>query len=212
MPQPLPHKPGDRTTGDHESLAKRPECALLIAQVAAAWAWLENALGQMFRLTTAKISVENDVTKFAPNPIALASFTALESLSARLSVIETSLELVLPKVVPDFTILARSIRRCAKGRNTVVHSCWGINARFPDDMIRMPVFGPQERWTITDFKNVLERIDRQSAEIMQFLTRCSILAREELQKEPANSKPAPRASKSAPPTQARTKRKHPHRS
>lgn len=170
MPQPIRHRPGDRTEGGYEQLAKRPECALRIAQVASAWAWLELHLSDMFSLGTGSIArKESGTTIWKTNRIARASFHALDSLNARLRIIEASLEIVAPEKVASFNEIAADVRRCATGRNKVVHSCWSISDRYPDDVVRTPALGGHELWTAKDFQNIIEQIEAQSIQILMFL-------------------------------------------
>jgi hypothetical protein len=184
MPQPLRSRPGDRTEGGHEQLAKRPECAILIAQVACAWALLEDNLGSMFSLATGTLERTTEghlITK--GNRLATAAFHALESINARLSVIEASLELELPSAVAPFNALAADIRKCAKNRNKIVHSSWHTSDRYPADLIRAPHFGVMERWTARDLKSVIGQIDDQSDKIFDFISSCVALKKERHQEQ-----------------------------
>jgi hypothetical protein len=152
--------------GGHAQLAKRLECALLIAQVTDAWAWLEFYLGSMFAVATGTPErQENGNVIIRHNRVARAAFNELESLNARLRIIEGSLEAVLPQAVVTFQSLAKDIRRCAKNRNNVVHSRWSTVARYPRDLINQD----DERWTPEDFSNVIKRIDEHSTRIIMFL-------------------------------------------
>lgn len=75
----------------------------------------------MFSLATGTDGMTTDGHHITTgNRIATAVFGALESINARLSVIEASLEMELPSAVAAFNTLAIEIRKCAKGRNKVV--------------------------------------------------------------------------------------------
>ena len=187
MPQPLTPHQQDGTTGSATSLAERPECAALIGLVANAWAWLEYQLGDLFEIATAEIYRSDGHIIRRVSPIAIASFGTLESLSARLGVIEAALELMLPKAVPGFASLTAQIRSCARGRNQVVHSGWGVNEKFPRHVIRMPKGGvdPYIKWTPKDFQREIDQILAQSALIGAFKMECMILMREKLPLEPS---------------------------
>ncbi|MBN8532349.1 MAG: hypothetical protein J0L97_10905 [Alphaproteobacteria bacterium] len=168
MPQPLRGRLSEGTTQGSHVLRARLNCAALIGILVAEWASLEDNLTFMFGIATADI-VREPSPSFIFHPVAMAVMSTLDSLNARLNVISTSLEKILPQDQQnEFDTLATSIRKLARSRNLVVHGQWGINARYPNEIILIENRENYILYNEIDFNDIIDRIIRKSGDILQF--------------------------------------------
>ena len=126
----------------------------------------------MYSVATAKVEIAGDNVRFVSEPTAVAAMSALESLSARLDVIENALKRVLRGLSAEFETLRIAIRKCASGRNEVVHANWGVSPRYPADAIRIVEGIRYIKYTQRDFEDIVHRIIAQAGDIATFKVKC----------------------------------------
>src|SRR5688500_909608 len=110
MPQPLTPRQSEGTYWNVDTLAERPECALGVARVASAWAFLEFELAHVFMQATGEFELRDDgAVELVGQPLAVAALSPLESLTAKLDVIAAGLLAYLPGMSADFDQLRTGI-------------------------------------------------------------------------------------------------------
>jgi hypothetical protein len=132
--------------------------------VAAEWAALEEHLISalafgLFAMTNAQA-----------HKVAKTALYALDSQSARLSVIEALLEQRVAPELHRFFVdtLKHEIRKRAKERNNVVHANWGIAREFPNDVILVSPENEHQRYSLKDFEDITDRIIATSNQVGTF--------------------------------------------
>lgn len=184
MPQPLTDRQREkaRISWGFDSLQKRPDCALGVAKVASAWAFLEFELVAMFFSATGDWDIgEDGEAEGTGHPLAVAALGSLESTSAKLDVIAAGIESYVPSLSVDFEQLKIGIRQCAKERNKVVHAVWGTSEKYPRDVIRVVTFDDAFiKYTPRDFDSITKRIKTQVDRVSEFHDDCGWARKSEL--------------------------------
>lgn len=189
MPQPFAKKDGETVSHGTRLLTTRPQCATKIAVVAAAWAYLESELAETFGQITGEAKDAPHGRMFRPNRVAIASLRALESLNARISIVQAALAFHLPSEIQEkFAKIAMQLRRCAHSRNDVIHASWATTDKYPNDVLqseRTPQ-GSFEyvRYTEADFDQITERIESEIATLHAFTDECFAVLKERPPKPP----------------------------
>jgi hypothetical protein len=173
VPHPYVPREGANLETGHRILERRPACAVKIATVAAAWAEVEFHLAMLLgHATTAEMRTVGGgefalATITKANPISIAAMEALESLSARLNVIQAVLAVsVSPDRCKEFDALAPTVRSAAVLRNRVVHARWYITDSYLDDVLavtadpnRFDRYTPKNLdWTIDQIFDVRRKV------------------------------------------------------
>jgi hypothetical protein len=126
MPQLL--KPSTPMEFRADSVRERPELAVYIAEVAAAWVEVEVSLGLLLAVilnTEARTGV--------------SIFLALTGSAAQEAALSAAAEARLPtELSSEFASLRSEYRTRAGERNRVVHGFWGVSPKFPDALIYCP--------------------------------------------------------------------------
>ena len=127
MPQPLKRwlPEIDFTTA---ALAQRPDLAVRIAQVSAAWAEIQVSLGHLLAIilhTEAGTGV--------------SMYLALTGSAAQEHVLSAAAETKLPKgFKSEFATLLKMVRARSKERNDIVHGLWSVHPKKADALINCP--------------------------------------------------------------------------
>lgn len=174
MPQPLSENQHEGTYWRHDSLEERPACAAGVAKVASAWAFLEFSLIMMFYQATGDPERdESGEVELIGHQLAFSALSALESTTAKLDVIAAGIASYLPEKSASFDELRNGIRSCARERNRIVHAVWGVNKKYPDDIIRVETFDDKFiKYTPQDFETVAQRIKEQVDAVSAFDAAC----------------------------------------
>jgi hypothetical protein len=161
-----------------QTVAKRPECAIGIAVVAAEWAALERKLAEgvgasLFMWKRGEIAAEL-VTRNVLNSI--------DSLNSRMDIIDRLLTIHVSRELREqfSTTLRPEIRRRAGERATVVHGNWAICDKFPSDLILHPSSGDDLRYTAKCFQQITNRITATTRQAAKFIE----LIRDEMADKP----------------------------
>lgn len=174
MPQPLTEHQSEGTYWGHESLQERPACAVGLAKVASAWAFLEYSMIMMFFQATGDLEREDHgEPELVGHQLAVSALGALESTTAKLDVIAAGIAAYLPEMSAPFEQLRNGIRSCARERNRIVHAVWGINNKYPEHVIRVETFEDKfVKYTPQDFDTVAQRIKEQVDAVTAFDAAC----------------------------------------
>jgi hypothetical protein len=126
MPQPL--RQWVPTDFSNEVLTNRPDLAVGIARVSAAWTYLETEIGLLVAIaldTEARVGV--------------AMYLALTGSAAQDRVLAAMVQLKLTEPMQvEFLDFLSEIRTRASERNNIVHALWGVSDKLPDALINCP--------------------------------------------------------------------------
>ena len=150
MPQPLRGKHSGAVFNPNP-IKDRPEAAAAMANSLAAWNLFEWDLVDAYSVAMGFYLPGIQGWEPANHPLAFQIFDALSGLNPRLELLERCVAFVAPDLAPSFTAMRPTIRRMAGKRAEIAHGKWGINDRFPSDLILCPTYGPMTRWTVGDF-------------------------------------------------------------
>lgn len=150
MPQPLPPKYRG-AVHEPNPIKGRPEAAAALGNALAAWNHFERDL--VITYSIAMGFYLPGIKGWSPttHPLAFQIFDTLAGLGARLDLLERCVDLVAKPAAPQLAALRPEIRRIAGKRAEIAHAWWGVNERYPKDLIMIPQFGDMTRWTPKDF-------------------------------------------------------------
>lgn len=156
MPQPLPPKHSGATY-EPNPIKARPEAAAAMANALAAWNLFEWELGIAY--SVAMGFYLPGIKGWSPpnHPLAFQIFDTLSGLGARLDLLEKCVELVAPSVAPDLAALRDRIRKLAGKRADIAHGRWGVNDKYPNDIILSQHAKRMTRWNTKDFDQCAEQ-------------------------------------------------------
>jgi hypothetical protein len=172
MPQPLRRNKNFDFLFPWNDPTERAECAIQMTGVIVAWTGLEEELAALLGAATGDFREEQDGGHSGTsNPITAAALGAIDSLHARLAVVNAVWEAVaLPSGLrSEFETLSKDIRKAAGWRNLVAHTGWMITKPFPNDVIH-----PQDqmRYSSKDFEEMRGRIREIHRNIAGFSSKC----------------------------------------
>jgi hypothetical protein len=154
-----------------EAILQRPALAIKVAAVSAAWSMVEHDLEFFYAFLMSKWTDEVPDNEFVPtHPVALLTFSTLQTLNAKLDLLRSLGEWALTSDQASHLrdVLIPRIRARAKERNIVAHGVWGVDAGLPDRLILIKTFGSNSAYNEADFDAIRTRITTVLSEIRQF--------------------------------------------
>lgn len=115
--------------GDQTKMARRPKCAIKIAECIGEWTEIETCLGQLLGL----------VLHASPRA-ALDIFSSLENRSAQMRILSAAVECEVDQEKKDLfaVLMSLYIRPSMKERDRLAHWCWGHTEELPEDLLLAP--------------------------------------------------------------------------
>lgn len=126
MAQPLTRvKPDARIQTHWSCMAHRPELALLVVQILAAWSHTENTLGRVLAACL-----------HADSSAGVAMYLSLSGGEARRSALEAAASNSLDDhTLEIFRLTMKSIKPVRERRNQLAHGLWGMSPDLPDALL-----------------------------------------------------------------------------
>lgn len=164
MPQPFRPKKDEMRLGGARGVEQRPEHAVKIAAIAAAWTRIEHQMAQMFGSVTGDTRMTApDTVSHLGNNAAMAALGAIQSLPTRISVFRAATQTILSETESaEFEKLISELRSRAGERNDVIHGDWIVVDRLPKHLLlNVSTAKTPDRYlqyTVADLEQIIVRI------------------------------------------------------
>jgi hypothetical protein len=148
-------------------MRNRPAAAIALADAVAAWNLFEWDLAVAYSVAMGFYLPGIQGWEPPNHPMAFDIMDTIAGLGSRLDLMETALKRVAPHLLGDFAALRPDVRREAGRRAEIAHGRWGINERYPDDLILQSQEG-FTRWAARDFEDRAARFNALRLKLVEF--------------------------------------------
>ena len=129
-----------------------------MANIISNWVLVEDSLSHLYGFLMGTYQEATPGYGAPTHPVARQVFSVVESLNARLELVNELCGWRAKDEAPTFAELRTSIRRVGAGRHLVAHGHWHLCERYPNDLVLFPFYGLPVRYTAKDFEEISARI------------------------------------------------------